>query len=298
MTTSLSSKYISDFWNRPLVDVNKAEMDAALTTASIKIRNTLRELYLPSGVDSQAGKSPLRPSALGKPAIEIFAKRFHPHLYAGDEMESRMLHVIQTGFVWEAEFPVHALARGYKVIQDQPAIVWNNGLVVGHADYIIETPSGERRVVDCKAVNSRYGQDLTSHGITDKRGYLTQLGIYSEALNMPSAMMALLKNDASVYEILPEPHETDLAMARARRICEAWLRVERWEDVFLYLRPPPPKKEFSKGKWTGRWLPHYSMYNSPALELVYDLYQDADGKLVVADYIYPPEHIHLKPPLQ
>lgn len=319
---------MKNFWARPVKDVHTTDLLNAVNKSTELYAQSLmkRFVYYDEEDLVQAEKTALRPSNLGKPAVDIFGARFFPELYQGGEYNAQLNHIFHMGDTWECDALFYFAQRGIEILDVQPTIDWR-GKVQGTADAVV-CIDGIRYVVDFKSVNSNYFKDswdrslvlyyLPSHladhqvlnrlplilkgleccaAINNRRGYITQLSLYSDALHLPPMLLMLNKDTSEVVEGYITVDERDAALHRVEQIVDAWDAVECWEDIFEYIKPPPLRKEYKNKKWTGRYMPHVSMYNSPIIDKVYEVLPDDDGKLIVVDYRYPEQWKHMKPGL-
>jgi hypothetical protein len=319
---------MQNFWSRPVQDVPEQVLFTAIDVSTELYRQSLLKRFINNKAEDvlQAEKTALRPSNLGKPAVDLFGMRFFPELYQDGEGSAQLNHIFHMGDTWECDALFYFAQRGIEVLDVQPTINWR-GKVTGTADAVV-CINGIRYVVDFKSVNSSYFKSnwdrtldvyhLPAHltdcaileripsvlkaleqtaTLNNRRGYITQMSLYSDALHMPPMLLMLNKDTSEVVEGYFTVDERDAALHRVEQIVHAWEQVTCWEDVFQYIKPPPVRKEYKEKKWTGRYMPHMSMYNSPIIELVYELLPDDDGKLIVVDYRYPEQWKHLKPEL-
>lgn len=244
----------------------------------------------------------LRPSALGKPAADLFARRFFPELYAGgiESINLQTRQLFHEGDTLEADLYFHLVRSGIPVLDTQPLIDWHG--IRGHGDLVVEL-DGRRFLMEVKSAKDSFFKDVNRHGISDdSRGYLTQLAIYSDALSLPSAWLVYNKDTSAVTVIHPSPIDLERALARAKYLIDVWNKVDCWEDVFEFIRPNPPRKEFVAKKWTGRYMLPLPMWSSPARHLVYEIVEGKNAKgetrEFILDYKYPEKFNHLKPHLE
>lgn len=316
---------IKNFWQRPVVQADEHELRAYAALVAKMYEDSLVKRFIYNETDESA-KSALRPSNLGKPAVDMFGARFFPELYEWGEVDPRTNHIFHMGDTWECDALFYMVQRGYTIDKIQPEINWRD-MVIGHAD-ATASYGDIPLVVEFKAVNNNYFKDSwdrtmtdyhlpphladhqvmnrlplilkqieTSANINNRRGYITQASIYADALNRRPMLMMLNKDTAEVIEAPIPRAEFEAAIHRVEQIADAWFKVDCWEDVFQFIKPPPVRKEYKDRKWTGRYMPHISMYNSPIIDLVYEVLPDVDGKIIVVDYRYPEKYIHLKPEL-
>lgn len=295
---------IRDFWERETVDLGDDEARVLAMSSSIYAESLLRQFvsHKEEGV-MQSSKSPLRPSNLSKPAVELFCIRFHPELYTQNENPLKLRQLFHCGDTWEGDAYFHLKRFGATNFHLQPPVTWGNGSINGHADIIAEL-NGVSYVWECKTVNEAFFKSLFDRDGNFKleslkfRGYHLQAGLYAEALGIPAKLLIYNKNTSECLEIDVQPEWYADGLANVRNIIKVWNEVETWNDIFSRIRIPSPRKEYRDKRWTGRWMLPISMYNAASAQLVYDIVTDDDGKRVVVDYIYPPEHIHLKPELE
>jgi hypothetical protein len=248
------------------------------------------------------------------------ARRFMPELYTDETpLDERVKQLLHTGEVWECDAYFHMTRFGITVEDKQIAIEWNG--IRGTADFTI-TLDGVPYVLETKTCADSYFRgawdntlpcyrlpralatedDLkrvvkaisATARLNDRRGHITQAALYGAALRRQPMVLMLNKDTSDAVLHVVSANECDIALRRVKQIIYCNKESTCWEDVFQYIRVPPPRKEFSKGKWTGRYMPHQSMYSSPLLDVVYQTAED-DNKILVIDYQYPESCQHLKP---
>lgn len=255
----------------------------------------------------------LRPSLLGKAAIDVVARKVFPDWYRDEITNPRFWQLFHDGDTFEADYYVWLTSRGVEVEQYQVPCTWND--ISGHADMVVLI-DGKRVLLELKTANAgyftsvqkmqsddrrafRYGEgarDTTylASQFTDFRGHLTQAAVYGTGLGVDEIVVVLKAKDTSelILYNLTESERLN-CIKRASQIVRAWHNVEEWKDVFVYTGIPAPNKEISRGSHTGRYLVNPKLYSSPILPLVYEWTQDKNGKIAISGYRIPTSAVEL-----
>lgn len=216
----------------------------------------------------------LRVSMLGKPAMELFARKFHPEWFEGEPMTRRLHQLFTDGDVFEATIQFHLRALGYTILETQRAVEWNG--VTGHTDAIVRTPEGEDILLEFKTANAYRFAGYTKLGALVPCPYATQLAIYSAATNLPSAWVFYNK-DTSDLKVVPfKPDVYAHYLDRAAELIEMYQGIQTWEQVFDHVAAPEPIPERYKNAQTGRYLIPSDMNKALAAQ-VYSCVPDVNG---------------------
>ena len=245
----------------------------------------------------------LRPSMLGKPAVDIVARKFFPELYRDNITEDRFWQLLHDGDTFECDYLVHLGLLGIEVVASQVPCDWHG--VKGNADIIVRI-DGKTVLLELKTGNDgyyksilkmqsidgrvfRYGKEwMNAHYLLSEysnfRGHLTQGAVYAEALDCDEVVIVLKDKDTSevlLYNMTKKEREEELAHA-ARKV-EVWDYCDTFAEMFLYAGIPTPRKEIAAKNHTGRYLIHPSLYGCPIIPLIYEWTLDKD-KVLVSGY--------------
>lgn len=248
----------------------------------------------------------LRPSILGKPAIDVVARKFFPDWYAVAVSHERYYQVFHDGNVWEVDYLFQLECRGIKVLQTQTEAEWLG--VVGNSDAIVEV-DGIPVLLELKTANAGYFDSLMrmqnsdnreyrfgslyrdvsylAHNFSNFRGHLSQAAFYGNALGIREVVV-VVKNKSTSELLLYNLKEKDMVeySDRNKSIIEAWEVCNCWEDVYFYCGIPQPTLSTAKDR-KGQYLIPAKMYGSPVLPLLYEIYEDVKGRKSVIGYRLP-----------
>lgn len=248
----------------------------------------------------------LRPSILGKYAIDVVARKFFPEWYSVGVSHERFYQVFHDGNVWEADYLFHLECRGIKLLETQTKVNWNG--VVGTADAIVELDN-KPVLIELKTANPGYFDSMKrmqnddsrayrfgslyrdvcylAHDFSDFRGHLSQTSFYANALGIHESVL-VVKNKSTSEVLLYNLTEQDIEKytARNQNIIAAWEACECWEDVYFYCGIPSPSPSKAKDR-KGEYLIPAKMFGSPIIDLVYETYEDVKGRKSVIGYRIP-----------
>lgn len=193
----------------------------------------------------------LRASALGKPALHLFAQKFHPEWFTGSWQTERLTQLFHAGDTWEADFYLHLRRFGYEVLHQQQEIVYEG--VKGHTDMIIEV-GYVPILLELKTCASHRFTQYMKNPQTMSRAYRVQMAVYSKCLDIDGCWVLYNKDTSEVgfVEYDSDKYEPEL-LAHADKIIEAYNRIETWGEVFDEFCAPPPEAEKYKNALTGNF---------------------------------------------
>jgi hypothetical protein len=206
-------------------------------------------------VSTERDNPVLRLSSLGKSSIvELLAKKFGLLPQGSDEtVNEQQRSLFLVGDIFEHTVMFNLKRWGFKIISTQEDINWHG--ISGHSDAVVETPSGERCLLEFKTANEYYYKSVHK-SLGDERGYLTQLCCYSDALQLPAYWLFVNKNTSEIYVkplvSIPEQQRVK-ALKRALGIVKAYDECTEYEDFPLFCNVPPPKIECYKDKTLKYW---------------------------------------------
>lgn len=256
----------------------------------------------------------LRPSLLGKAAIDVVARKFFPSKYANWVSEARIYQVFHDGNVFECDYIFQIECNGVTILSVQPEIEFYG--ICGHADVIVMI-DGKSVLLELKTSNDgyfeilkkmqhndgrqqRFGVEYTEaehlcHRFTDFRGHLTQAAFYHSALGVDESVIVVKDKSSSrlcLYNLTEQDIKTQTQ--RSVNIINAWNKVNSWEEAFVYCGIPQPTRSTAKDR-KGQFLLPAKLYGSPIIDLIYETYVDAKGRMSVTGYRLPEEAIPLLP---
>lgn len=257
----------------------------------------------------------LRPSLMGKAAIDVLARKHFPSLYGGGVSHPRFYQVFHDGGTWESDYYLWLSVTGVKVLETQVETTWYD--IDGHGDFLVELPTGKRVFLELKTSNDgwyksmlnmqkadmrefRYGSQYRdyehiAHTYSDFRGHMTQGSIYSQAKKVDEVVIVLKDKSTSnilLYNLTQD--ERHAYLKRAEAITDAWDSSDTWAECFMYVGIPTPRKEISKGSHTGRYLVAPALYGSPIIPLVYEWTQEWEKgkpKIIINGYRMPEDSL-------
>lgn len=253
----------------------------------------------------------LRASNLGKPAIELFAKKWHPEWYTQEEAFNedaedvttgntwRLTQLFQAGDTFECNFIVLCHLFGWKILESQTTtdlsqIMGLPGLE-GHLDFIVEHPTnGQKYIIDTKTCSDRSFELMQKNMFNERREYVTQIALYKAWCNkfrpdwdvIPGWLM-YNKNNSNIAWVEANPVWIQESLEIAHTFIDAWHRLEgcTWEEVRQVVSPPAPVPEVYRRAKTGSWILPPSMRYSPIVKFVYDIVEEPNGYGRVTKYV-------------
>ncbi|RMH43014.1 MAG: hypothetical protein D6694_07415 [Gammaproteobacteria bacterium] len=232
----------------------------------------------------------LRGSTLGKPTVELFAKRFFPEWWSAEMPSERLMRLFHEGFVFELQFEWFLRRVGfYKVRSAHQRYDLRDALecnvpVSGELDYVLETEDG-RYLIDTKTASSNSYRKLTSG--TVPREYLVQQAVYKAAWELTNGeridrtgLLVYNKDNSTVMWVEADPVERDEMLDYAKALCYTWEKSDSWDEAIANgVRPPDPVPEIYRKRPTGAFLLPDSMKYQPQelIEACYELVEDKNG---------------------
>lgn len=292
--------YFAARWGNEDVDyaVHEPEKIAALAEKyGANLHDTFLNVYQPYN-PSTDGTS-LRASMLGKHALVILSEKFLG-TRVSQEVPRRAKATMAVGTLWEHIAMMELELEGWDIEVCQRDLSLFEGMVSGHPDAIVESPSGERMILEFKTMNSRYFGEISAKrgdGMTDDRGYITQLSLYSQGLQLPAAWMCFNKDTSELYVEQLTKRKADKAFARVDKLMRLWAKVECWDDMFKYCRIPEPIPEIYKQERTGRYFVPYEFRDNIIGNWIFETSEELNNYNRPVQYITAinyPEDCHEK----
>lgn len=203
----------------------------------------------------------LRASSLGQPSVVQAMKVLgYDNRVPTEGTENRLSRLFMDGHVFEAEIVAHLEAYPeFNVVDQQREIEFEK--VFGHIDGVVDTGYG-KVLIEAKTM-SPYYFDKFIKAPNDVRGYVTQLAIYTEALDLPGVWICKNKATSQVALVLPNEADLQEARYRAHLLVPLLRKIEKFEDIFEVFQAPEPIQEVCKKKTTGRLIvPEEMRYNA------------------------------------
>jgi len=239
--------------------------------------------YLPpSPPDCSDGGSIVRASSIGKPALSLAARLFGL-VSEKQQYDERTQLIFYLGDCFEQWLHNFLLRSGYTIHATQQTHSLYG--VVGHSDFIVSDPRGYKFVVDAKALNDRTWKSYKRYGLKDDRGYVSQLTVYCNDVNLPGCVIALNKNTAEIETFWVTTQQRIEAAERIRYIAEAFQSVTSFEECFKYFQAPPPKPEVHQKEYTGRFLVPFQMMFDEARFLLYNIVKERNPRKELKEYV-------------
>lgn len=284
-------------------------VDVILKTAAEIYAESLRKQF----VIQETEPLYLRPSLIGKPALEVLAHKYLPSLYVGT-FPPRMHQVFKDGDTFESDYYTQLALQGVTFTDMQREIDWHG--IPGKCDFLVDL-DGTRVLLELKTCNDGYFQQMKGYqdatlrsqlygeefrdcefiatDMPNYRGHISQASIYGEAINADEVVVVLKCKSTSHVLIYNVPHSVrDYQNSRSAKIKIAWDITDYWHECFYHVVPPRPKPEMSRGEPTGRMLISPAMYGSPIIPLVYKV-EVIDKKRIVVGYHVPEECVEDMP---
>ncbi len=146
----------------------------------------------------------LRVSALGKCLRQQF---YSIKGYEGEVINPRTKMTFLFGDIVEAVVVTLAKASGVELIEQQKEVDVDG--VKGHIDGLIKTEDGIY-LFECKSMADASFKNLTSSGLSDDFGYLTQVNMYMYALGLDRAYLVAVNKNTGHIEEVEIPRDEDL----------------------------------------------------------------------------------------
>ena len=192
------------------------------------------------------------------------------------------------GHLFEAWIRFLLRARGFTIEYgnfDETSVTFQG--IKGHYDFILKTPKGRRIVCEVKHVSGQVARALldkdpeTKEHVSvfrdnayelDQRGYLTQLSIYQEALDLEGLLIMWNKETRLLHVVPNTPYLQSKCVERATDVIPHLKDVQNPRDVFETFEVPQPFPQKLNKKPTGKfYIPLEMRYLDPRLiEAIYD----------------------------
>jgi hypothetical protein len=239
----------------------------------------------------------LRLSQLGKPAVlqALWGMGFEHD--GGIALKQRI--TFHLGDVFESLLVFLLEAAGYKIVDHNNSTLFHETVggdnrivykgVPGHSDIVVESPEGERFIVEAKTSNDRYFTSFMKNP-DDERGYVTQLTLYEECLGLPGCWVFFNKNTSEIGVQFLTDELRSKAKARADGLipllteCTDWDKLAQCVEQGL-LKAPPPVSEVYKRAQTGAYLVPPSMKFTKYRHCFYDIVKEPNGYGKSTEYV-------------
>lgn len=248
---------------------------------------------------------PLRLSNIGKVSLfEACAINLGiiPHQPRKSDIPSNtMFTFLQGDFVecW-LRFLIRQAFKGCKLDEQQTL---NFGGVIGHCDFIL-THEGETVLIEAKSANTYYFDKVSKFGVSDERGYFSQLTAYQHCLGGIPAYWLFLHKDTSKIAIIPlDATKANDNLKKLLAKAEAFKQCTSEEILYRSIMPYPPSIEKTRnGEYVLDEDGNIKLYPNSIVKHPEYSYILTEGKtrygkkrLYITDYNYPQEYQEFKP---
>lgn len=234
-----------------------------------EVEQVSREFYTSYDDPNKKEGRILRASTLGQPSvIQAMKVLGYDNRVPSEGTENRVSSLFMDGHLFESSIVAHLAAHpDFEVLDQQREIEFEG--VFGHIDGVVETGHG-KVLLEAKTM-SPYYFDKFVKAPNDARGYITQLAIYTEALDLPGAWICKNKATSEVALVVPDEEALEEARYRAHLLVPLLRKIEKFEDIFEVFQAPEPVEEICKKKATGRMLVPEEMRYNPWRHVFYDI---------------------------
>jgi hypothetical protein len=177
-------------------------------------------------------------------------------------VETRVRWIFGMGDYTETLITSLMCLRGHEVTDFQYTVEWEG--MTGHIDFVVDGT-----LIDVKTMSHTYWTKFIRNP-NDERGYLTQLGVYQQAMDIKNAGF-LCFNKATGEMQYVDLGDVRQYVETARQKVALLQHVQSVDDIYKYALPPAPEKS----KKTKDWLIPESMKNCPVKG---DIYCSEDGE--------------------
>lgn len=234
------------------------------------IRKVSKEFYT-TWVDPDIKENRiLRASTLGQPSvIQAMKVLGYDKRTPSEGTMNRLSRLFMDGHVFEAEIIAHMESYpGFSVVDQQRTILFED--VEGHIDGVVKTKSGDV-LIEAKTMSPFYFEKFVKNP-DDTRGYMTQLAIYTEVLDIPGVWICKNKATSEVALVTPKQEDLDEARLRAHLLVPMLRKLSKFEDIFeIFQAPTPTTYEVCKRQQTGRLFVPEEMRYSPWRYIFYEI---------------------------
>lgn len=168
--------------------------------------------------------------------------------YPSEPLQPRAKMTFLFGDIVEAVMVALIKASGIHLHSEQKEVVFDG--IVGHIDGIV-TVDGRDYLFECKSMSDGNFKQLTSVGLGDDFGYLSQVNSYMHCLGLDRCiLMAVNKNTGHIAEV--EVHKDNKLVTNIKKgikLLKSCLNTDK-----LPPRKYEPVLEKSKGGHTGRMI--------------------------------------------
>lgn len=198
------------------------------------VYNSLKRQFVVK--DERNTNSPLRLSALGKPAMELVCQKF----FLGHEeadINWRTRSIFYQGDTFEGFINFLLKSVGFAVLEEQTTVEWHG--VLGHTDSIVlDEETGQKWLLEFKTMNSKKFTRIKNGGM-DIPEYLTQMATYMAATGLPGAWVCVNKDNSELMVIIANKEELEPYLNRAKYIVDCFDNlIDTYDDAFKYFRTP------------------------------------------------------------
>lgn len=216
-------------------------------------------------------KPGVRMSNLGKPAVITALMKLG---YTEPDPKGKLRYIFYLGDVFENTLEYFLKSYGFTIVSSQGQVKWKYNLT-GHYDFIVEK-DGQQVLVEAKTMSANYSR-VFQQNPNDDRGYLTQMALYQNCLQLPSVWLCLDKGSGEMFSVDANPGILYERLLRAENVLKRLQNVRDLSDVLTAFKAPPPRPEIFKGEPSGKYLLPQSIAYSPFTPAIYKLSQGSNG---------------------
>jgi hypothetical protein len=239
----------------------------------------------------------LRLSQLGKPAVMQALWGMGFEYDGGIALKQRI--TFHLGDVFESLLIFLLEAAGYKIVDHNNNTLFHETVggdnrivyqgVPGHSDIVVESPEGERFIIEAKTSNDRYFNSFMKKP-DDERGYVTQLSLYEKCLDLPGCWVFFNKNTSEIGVQFLTDELREQSTNRANHLIPLLTDCNSFEKLAAHVydgsfQAPPPAPEVFKRSHTGAYLVPPSMKFTKYRHVFYDIIVDNNGYNKPTEYV-------------
>lgn len=226
---------------------SRSDLEEYITTFTCSIGHQLLRAYY--DLEDETKGSLLRPSCIGKHYdFDILLSTLNGESLR-KPIDEKLQLTFLLGYFYEAWVGMTLKRLGYNVKEQVDAVdTWTS--IKGSIDYVITDDSGQDIILEVKSSSDYYFNKVLESGMSDDRGYITQLCLYQEFSGIPAYWLFINKSDLKMLilplnEVVPESIRKH-KIARARQLALDAPLVKGVDDIWRMVRVPPPSIEMDR----------------------------------------------------
>lgn len=215
----------------------------ALDSFLVSLRETMVKQYLKRDLENESVI--IRPSTIGKSfAFDLF---YANHLEETPEPHTeKTKFIFSLGNMFESWLYYTLLRFDYTVENNVPV---RKELVKATLDFIVTDDDGQEIVLEAKTCNEYYFKQITTSGMDNSRGYLTQAVIYYKITGLPVYWFLTNKatNDFVIMPLLETvPYDVINDVWSEAKFIYRNAHLDTLESILEVVTIPPPSIEKKK----------------------------------------------------